>query len=110
MKKTRIEDVQGGWFIGNFEPTLRKTADFETAVKYYKKGQKEDLHFHKIATEYTVIVSGKARMNGIEFVKGDIVLISPGESTDFKALEDTITTVVKIPSIKGDKFIGENKK
>jgi hypothetical protein len=36
---------------------------------------------------------------------GDIITIEPGEATDFEVLEDTITTVVKLPCVKDDKYI-----
>ena len=38
MKKAKLSDMKGGWFIGNFEPSLYKTNDCEVAVKTYKKG------------------------------------------------------------------------
>ena len=44
-------------------------------------------------------------MNGIKYVKGDIIEISPNESTDFKALSFVKTVVVKIPSAKNDKYL-----
>lgn len=98
-----------GWFIGNFEPTVLKTNDLEVAVKEYKKGEYENLHYHKIATEITVIISGKVRMNGNIYIKGDIIKIYPNESTDFEVLEDTITTVVKLPGANSDKYLGDTK-
>ena len=47
-----------GWFIGNFKPTLFKTTNFEIAIKRYKKGDYEKPHYHKISTEYTIIITG----------------------------------------------------
>ena len=44
-------------------------------------------------------------MNGRVFAAGDIVVLKPGEATDFEALTDTTTTVVKLPSAKGDKYL-----
>jgi len=96
--------MKGGWFAGNFEPTCLKTPEFEAACKYYKAGDSEGRHVHKIAPEITLIASGRVTMNGLEFAAGDVVLIEPGESTDFQALEDTITMVVKVPSVAGDKY------
>lgn len=107
MKKSNISDYVRGWFVGGFEPTLYKTTDVEVAVQYFKKGQKEECHCHKIATEITMIVSGKVEMNNSVFEEGDIIKISPGEYTDFHALEDTITTVVKLPGALNDKYLQE---
>jgi len=109
MKIYKLQSMIKGWFIGNFEPTIFKTSDVEVGVKEYKKGDKENRHYHKIATEITVIVSGKVRMNDAVYKQGDIILIEPNESTNFEAIEDTITTVVKIPGATNDKYIGESK-
>ena len=107
MKTARLEDMVNGWFIGNFYPTLIKTNEIEVAVKEYLKGDYENRHHHKISTEITVIVSGRVRMNGVEYKKGDIVIIQPNQSTDFEVLEDTITTVVKYPGANNDKYTGD---
>ena len=107
MKTARLDDMTKGWFVGNFTPTLFNTNDVEVAVKEYKKGQKEARHHHKIATEITVVISGKIRMNDIVYLKGDIIVMYPNEATDFEALEDTISAVVKIPGANNDKYLGE---
>lgn len=109
MKKSRLEMMVKGWFVGDFKPTLLRTTDVEVAVKEYKKGDKEERHYHKLAIEITVIVSGKVKMNDDVFNAGDILVIEPNESTDFEALEDTVTTVVKYPGIKNDKYTGVSK-
>lgn len=106
MKIARIEEMTKGWFIGNFEPSLLKTNAVEVALKKYKKGDYEKAHYHKIATEFTVIVSGRVRMNGKEYIEGDIIVIEPNDSTDFEALEDnTVNVVVKIPGANNDKYL-----
>jgi len=109
MRKADLKDMVKGWFVGNFEPTLINTTDVEVAVKEYRCGAYEERHYHKIATEITVIVSGRVRMNGVEYCKGNIVVIEPMESSDFKALEDTVTTVVKYPGASHDKYEGDPK-
>ena len=105
MKIQKLNDMFRGWIVGNFEPSCYKTNDVEVAVKEYKTGDKEPLHYHKIATEITVIVSGLVLMNGIKYNAGDIITITPGESTNFEALSDVVTTVVKVPCVKDDKYI-----
>lgn len=105
MKKHNLDDMVGGWFIGHFEPTLLKTDDFEVAVKIYKKGDYEENHYHKIATEYTLIMDGEVIMSGENYSSGDIVVIKPNESTDFRALTDVKTVVVKTPSVANDKYL-----
>jgi len=105
MKTARLNDMVKGWFIGNFEPSLYITNDVEVALKSYNKGECEKRHYHKIATEITVIVSGRVKMNGIEYGPGDIIVMEPNESTDFECLKDgTRNVVVKIPGVNDDKY------
>lgn len=109
MKIHKDSDFKNGWFIGNFEPTLLPTKDFEVSSRHYKKGDREARHLHKIATEYTVIGSGVFKMNGKVLREGDIVVIEPGESTDFECIESGTNFVVKTPSVIGDKYLVENE-
>ena len=104
MKTAKLSDMTKGWFVGNFEPSLCKTNEVEVAVKSYKRGDKENAHYHKIATEITVVVSGKVRMFGKEWGAGDIIVVVPGDVTDFEALTDAVNTVVKIPGANNDKY------
>ena len=108
MKKARLEQMTHGWFVGNFEPSLYKTNAVEVAVKRYSKGDDEEAHYHMVATEITVIVSGCVMMNGTVFSEGDILVIDPSESTDFRVLSDTVTVVVKIPGANNDKYLGRS--
>jgi hypothetical protein len=99
-----LKNFFNGWVIGDFSPTLFNTGDFEVAIKRYNAGDYEESHFHKIATEYTIIIDGVVLMNNIEYRQDDIITINPNESTDFKCLTDVTTVVIKIPSSKGDKY------
>ena len=108
MEVFQLSDMKGGWFAGNFEPTLVRTGDFEVAVKSYKKGDYEKKHYHKIATEYTVITFGEVEMNKIKYSAGQIIRIDPGEATDFLVVSNiAITTVLKVPSVANDKYLSE---
>lgn len=109
MKCEKIDNMKKGWFVGNFEPSLFKTNDVEVAVKKYSAGDYEEAHYHKIATEITVVMSGRAKMFGTEWQAGDIIIAEPGDVTDFTALEDTVNTVVKIPGINNDKYFAEKE-
>ncbi|MEZ5290581.1 MAG: cupin domain-containing protein [Vicinamibacterales bacterium] len=104
MTHQRLSDMIGGWFVGDFEPTCLRTAACEVACKSYPAGARESAHVHRVATELTVVASGRVRMAGREFGAGDIVVLAPGEPSDFEALESTITVVVKLPSVRGDKY------
>ena len=52
MKIKKINDMWRGWFIGDFEPSVLKTNEFEVGVLTHKKGEKWPKHYHNIATEY----------------------------------------------------------
>lgn len=104
MKTAKLSEMKKGWFIGNFDPSLYKTNEMEVAVKKYNAGDYENKHYHKIATEYTVIIKGKVRMFNQEFKEEDIVIAEPGDATDFTAIEDTINVIVKIPGANDDKY------
>ena len=103
MKRHRLNDMRGGWFVGQFEPTVLKLAACEVAVKRYRAGDHEPLHVHRLAVELTLVVSGRVTMNGEPFGEGDIIELAPGEPGEFRVLEDAVTVVVKSPSIPSDK-------
>lgn len=110
MRCAKLSAMTKGWFVGNFEPSVFKTGDVEVAVKSYKKGAVEPAHFHKVATEVTVIVSGRVKMFGREWGTGDIIIAEPNEVTCFEALEDSVNTVVKVPGAENDKYLAEEQK
>ena len=97
--------MTNGWFVGNFEPSVLKTNDVEVAVKKYSKGDYEEAHYHKIATEITLIQSGRVFMFEKEFSEGDILVVEPGDTTSFEALTDAVTVVVKHPGANDDKYL-----
>jgi len=106
MKVFNLEDMVKGWFVGNFSPTALSTNQVEVAVKKYKAGEYEPAHHHKIATEITVITDGEVKMNGVIHKAGAILVIEPNHATDFLAITDVTTTVVKYPGVSDDKYPG----
>lgn len=106
MRVTRLTDMTRGWFVGDFDPTALTTKVAEVAVKTYAAGDREERHHHKVATEVTLVMTGLARMNGTDYRAGDLIVMEPGESTDFEAVTDATTVVVKVPSVAGDKYPG----
>ncbi|PQV49077.1 hypothetical protein [Paraburkholderia sp. BL21I4N1] len=105
MNSAKLDDMVKGWFVGAFSPTAFSTENCEVAVKRYKAGEKESAHYHKVATEITLILSGKVRMAGKEWGEGDIVVLEPGDVTDFEALTDAVNVVVKTPGALNDKYV-----
>lgn len=99
--------------MGDFEKALLRTKEAEAAVKYYKAGDSEPWHVHRIATEITVVVEGMAEFwvgpktgfrERVLVREGEMLMLEPGEGTLFNALEDTVTVVFKSPSCPGDKY------
>jgi quercetin dioxygenase-like cupin family protein len=105
MRLDRLDDMIKGWFVGDFSPAVLQTTSVEVGVKKYSAGDHEAWHFHKIATEITVVISGEVEMNGRRYSAGDIITLVPGEGTDFRALTDAVNVVVKLPSARGDKYL-----
>lgn len=105
MKNFKLDQMIKGWFVGGFTPTAFKTESCEVAVKNYNRGDKEDAHYHKIATEITVVISGTVKMMDKEWHEGDIIVLSPGEVTSFEAITDATNVVVKLPGALDDKYI-----
>ena len=44
-------------------------------------------------------------MNDTPYTEGDVITIEPGESTDFKVIDDVTTTVIKFPCVVDDKYL-----
>lgn len=105
MRHAALADMTGGWIVGDFEPSIARVSEFEFGIKHYAAGTVDQRHFHKIATEVTVIVSGEAVMAGRTWKAGDIVLIEVGEEVEFSAVTDVTIAVVKFPSAPRDKYI-----
>jgi hypothetical protein len=57
-----------------------------------------------VATEVTLVLDGEVEMGGGRHRVGDIIRLEPGEGTDFWAVTDATTVVVKLPSVMGDKY------
>lgn len=104
MEIKNLKNFVRGWLIGDFEPSLVKTSDFEIGIKRYNSGDTELAHYHKESIEYTIVVDGIIIMNGIIYKKDDIVVINKNEPATFECVEDAITVVIKTPHVKGDKY------
>lgn len=105
MKHAQLTDFTKGWFVGDFSPSLYQTQAVEVAVKKFSSGETEQAHFHKIATEFTVVISGCVRMFERDWEPGSIIIASPGDITSFSALADSVVVVVKIPGATNDKYV-----
>lgn len=104
MEIFNINEMIKGWFVGDITPCAYSSNSCEVAYKEYKSGDYDKSHYHKVATEITLICYGKVKMNNVIYEKGQILVIKPNEVTDFLVLEDCATVVVKIPGEKNDKY------
>jgi hypothetical protein len=105
MKKSKLSDMYRGWFIGDFDPSVLKTKDFEVGVLLHTKGEHWPAHYHIVATEYNVLLSGSMEISGEMIGPGDIFVMEPSEIASPIFHEDCQVLCVKIPSVKGDKYI-----
>ena len=108
MKVHKIKEMKGGWFIGDFEPSVLRTDLFEVALHVHKKGEHHDTHYHSIATEYNVLIEGRMKIAGRIIESGDIFIFEPEEVADPIFLEDCKIICVKTPSVIGDKYVINN--
>ena len=104
MRIRHISSFTGGWFIGDFEPAIYKTDQFEVCYKFHHKDEKWPIHYHKIATEVNYLIHGKMTIHGKVLEEGDIFTFDPGEVADPVFLTDCELIVVKFPSVPGDKY------
>lgn len=106
MKVSRIEDFKNGWFIGNFDPSVLKTKEFEVGIMQHKKGEIWPCHYHT-GLEINYVVSGHLMIQKKVLQTGDIFILEPYEVADPEFLTDCTVVVIKTPSVPGDKFWAE---
>lgn len=104
MRTAKINDMVRGWFIGDFEPSVFRTKDFEVGILTHKKGEVWPKHYHAIATEYNVLIFGKMFICGQTIESGTIFILDPNEVADPVFLEDCTVVTIKTPSVMGDKY------
>ena len=118
--KTKKEVIFGdlkdykNWFLGAFSPAILNTKDFEIAIFDIPKGHTSDQHFHLIASELNLIISGACTVvnNGIKhkLKDGELFLFPPKVKTMVTYTKDTKLLVIKFPSVPfGDKFYSEKQ-
>ena len=102
----KLDEFFRGWFIGDFEPALLRTKDFEVGVLKHEKGEEWAPHYHT-ATEINYIISGQLKMHERVLTEGDIFVMEPYEVANPEFLTDCQVLVIKTPSIPGDKYLAE---
>lgn len=100
----KLEDYINGWIVGDFTPTMFKNPHVEVGIHHIPAGANTVKHFHKVAQEINVVVSGKVEINGHAFGPNDIFAIEQHEISSSIIYEDTVLVVIKYPSTPGDKY------
>lgn len=101
----KLSNYTRGWFIGDFDPSILKTKDFEVGVAHHKAGDLWPAHYHNIAEEINYLIRGKIKIKDTTVNAGEIFHIHRNEITACEFLEDCEILIIKIPSVKGDKYI-----
>lgn len=105
MKVGKLSDTYRGWVIGDFDPSLLRTKEFEVGILKHPKGEKWPAHYHKIATEYNVLISGSMRLCDVELNEGDTFILEPYEIADPTFHTDCTIVCIKVPSNTNDKYL-----
>ena len=105
MKVGKLDAMHRGWVIGDFEPSLLRTKDFEVGILKHYKNEKWPTHYHKIATEYNILISGSMHLCGVELVAGDTFILEPFEIAEPTFHEDCVIICIKVPSDTKDKYV-----
>lgn len=104
----KLADFVGGWFIGDFQPTLLRTPDFEIAWKMHTRREGVEPHYHRQVIEYNLLAHGSMTVNGIRLEERDLFVLHPGERADIEIHTEQVHVVcVKVPSIPADKELCE---
>ena len=104
MNKNHLSNFFNGWIIGDFEPALLKTKDFEVGLKIHSRDEIIAPHLHLHVTEYNLMIEGQMEINGTVFTEGDIFVFSKGEKCYPKCLSNKSKVLcVKVPSVPSDK-------
>lgn len=98
MKILKLKDMVGGWFVGDFTPTMYTSKHVEVGIKSHSMGDWWPAHYQKVATEVNCLLRGRMELGSQIVHAGDIVLVEPGEVVRPRFLEDCEVVVVKLPA------------
>jgi hypothetical protein len=107
MKIYNTENFIGGWFCGDFEPTVYRTKDFEVCYKQHTAGEVWDKHYHAVSTEINYLIRGEMRINDQDLHAPMVFVIEPMEVADPTFFTDVELIVIKVPSLPSDKIVVE---
>ena len=105
MKSFSLATFVDGWLVGDFSPSILRTAEIEIGLKTFESGATEPCHFQVRATEITAVIEGEILLAGCRFSAGEVVLIEPGEHANFLSVSNSKLLVIKFPSVPADKIV-----
>jgi len=105
VKKNKLQHMTRGWLIGNFEPSILKTEQFEVGYLKHKKNEFWAPHIHNQIIEYNILIHGLMTINNEIIHAGDVFVIPTNMLTHAKFLEDCEVLCIKLPSVPSDKLI-----
>lgn len=105
MKIDNINRFVGGWLVGDFEPSVFRSKSCEIGVKHLKAGFVDERHYHKLSTEFNLLIEGKLIANGKAINTGDIFIYLPDEVNDVEVLQDSIILVIRNGTNPTDKYL-----
>lgn len=100
-----FENYTRGWLIGNFNPCIKKTKDFELGLLSHKKDEKWSYHYHKKSKEINILIDGKMLINNKIINKQEVFVFDKNIISCPIFIEDCKVLCIKIPSCPGDKYI-----
>lgn len=101
----KINRMVRGWFIGDFEPSIFRTDQFEVGYLKHQKGEIWPAHYHKESVEINYLVKGSMTIQGNLLSSGDIFILDKDEIADPIFHEDCEIVVIKVPSLPKDKYL-----
>ena len=104
QQQMKLKDFKKGWLVGDFEPAIFRSKDIEVGIKSYEAGVIEPKHVHKITKEFTIVLSGRVKMLGTEYKKGDVVFVDCGIENAFQSITKSLLLIIKTPSCPDDKY------
>jgi len=100
-----LENYIGGWFIGDFDPSILRTKEFEICVVSHRRNETTRQHYHTSSTEINLVLSGKLEVNGRLLHKNDIFIYEKNEVSDVHFIADSELCVIRVPSAPNDKVL-----
>jgi hypothetical protein len=104
VKTYDIDSYKGGWFIGDFEPSIWRTSAYEVGYKHHVAGEEWPVHYHEHMDEVTFLLEGEMLIQGQHLVGPVIFELARNEIADPIFVTDCKVFVIKAPSVPGDKI------